>query len=743
MKIAQRLMWVMGGTTISAILLAVGISSTLAGKSAKEALSTSIDQQFLAVATGRRQTLSQYLDQQRDMLQSLANNRMTQEAIQALKNPYQSYRYEVEAPAAAELKAEVQQWYQQQYLAYAAQFNAKPAIAQWLEKASYETLLLQRYYLVTNPDAPKQSAKLIDRSDGSVYGQQHRRFHQSFREIVERFHYDELYLVEAKSKAVLYSVNKSPVFATSLDNGAFANSSLAALVKQVSANPNQGWQVSAIAPFSGQFEQLTLFMAAPIFNPQDQQLAGILVAQLPLEKFSHLMSDGQQWQHIGLGQTGDSFLLDGSGQVLTHLRQSSQPVPTASQASSLLQGKPQMNTVISTTGDEYLQRSEQVSIGGHTVLLITQQQTSELYQALDSLSQQLWLSSVLTALGLGLLVFALTRHLGLGIARPLEQLSQQLAKAAAQNDLRQQFSRHKDEELSQTSQALQQLFSGLSGLLREVQQTSQQSQALATQNLEFSVQSKAAVYQQKAALTQLDAEASQAAQALQFLQQQITAANADAQLTEQQAQSGETSVKSLNQQIGQLAEQIRHSTASMTVLDQASSDIMQVLETIRGVAEQTNLLALNAAIEAARAGEHGRGFAVVADEVRRLSANTANATAEIQTMLNRLAGSVADTRQGLALEQQTAEQCLQSAHHADEVLAQIRHAATRISQIASAITSLSEDESARSAQISAAIAEIHQSAIVTDQAISQLAQQSEQQQQLSADLLAKAAQLKV
>jgi len=116
MKIAQRLMWVMGGTTIGAMVLAVAISSSIAGKKAETALSDSIEQRFLAVATGRRQALTQYMDQQRDLLQSLASNRMTQEAVQALKNPYQSYRYEVENPGVDALRAEVGQWYQQRYL---------------------------------------------------------------------------------------------------------------------------------------------------------------------------------------------------------------------------------------------------------------------------------------------------------------------------------------------------------------------------------------------------------------------------------------------------------------------------------------------------------------------------------------------------------------------------------------------------------------------------------------------------
>lgn len=743
MKIAQRLMWVMGGTTISAMLLAVGISSSMAGRTSEAALSNSIDQRFLAVATGRRQALAQYMDQQRDMLLSLAHNRMTQEALQALRNPYQSYRYEVENPGQDVLKTEMAKWYQQQYLPLAAQQKATPDVAAWLNKASLETLLLQRYYLATNPHGPAALAKLTDRSDGSVYGQQHKRFHQSFREIVTRLHFDELYLVDAQSKAVLYSVNKSPVFATSLQDGAFAGTGLAQLVQQVIRQPAQGWQVSAAAPFSGQFDQLTMFMAAPVFNPQDQKLSGVLVAQLPLSTVSQLMSDGKNWAAVGLGDSGDSFLLDATGQQLTTSRTVGQPVPSPLDVSSLLQGKQQSRTVESADGAAWLQRSETVDLGGHQVLLVTQQRSDELYQSLVQLKQQLWFSSTLTALLLGVAVCWFTRRLGLGIARPLEQLSAQLMLAAEQQDLRQTFAPQRDTELSQTTAALQQLFSRLSKLLSGVQQAGHQSQELAAQNLQISMRSKTAVYQQKAALTQLDVEAAQASEALQQLQQQIGIANQDAALTHQQAVSGDDSVKSLNQQIRQLAEQVRHSAGSMQTLDQAATDIMQVLETIRGVAEQTNLLALNAAIEAARAGEHGRGFAVVADEVRRLSANTANATAEIQTMLNRLAGSVAQTRQGLEQEQQIAEHCLLSAGHADSVLSQIRSAAARIVQVATEVNQLSVNECARSQQISAALAQIHQSAVETDNAMNMLAQQSEEQQRLSADLLAQATQLKV
>ncbi|MDZ7922931.1 MAG: cache domain-containing protein [Marinagarivorans sp.] len=210
-------------------------------------------------------------------------------------------------------------------------------------------------------------------------------------------------------------------------------------------------------------------MAAPVFSPQDQKLSGVLVAQLPLSAISRLMSDGQQWAGIGLGDTGDSFLVDNAGLLLTGQRSNTQPVPAAQEINGLLQGKQQIRQVQAKDGEEYLQRSETVSLGGHDVLLITQQQTAELYQSLSALQQQLWFTSALTALLLGVAVFWLTRRLGMGIAKPLEQLSTQLSQAAEDKDLRQQFASQRDTELSQTTTALQQLFSRLSLLLRGVQ----------------------------------------------------------------------------------------------------------------------------------------------------------------------------------------------------------------------------------------------------------------------------------
>jgi len=105
-----------------------------------------------------------------------------------------------------------------------------------------------------------------------------------------------------------------------------------------------------------------------------------------------------------------------------------------------------------------------------------------------------------------------------------------------------------------------------------------------------------------------------------------------------QAQQGQVNIDGSLQRIDQLSTTISQAVDVIRTLSSESTQIGGVLEVIRSIADQTNLLALNAAIEAARAGEQGRGFAVVADEVRLLAQRTQKSTAEIQVMIERLQG---------------------------------------------------------------------------------------------------------
>mgnify|MGYP000967467783 FL=1 len=316
----------------------------------------------------------------------------------------------------------------------------------------------------------------------------------------------------------------------------------------------------------------------------------------------------------------------------------------------------------------------------------------ELYHINQLRTFLIWISAALIIVGvLAGMVFSKR------IASPLLDV-QQVIEAVAHGDLTKEARVRSEDEVGRVAQALNATISSVREAMGLVSSTTDE---LATTSQEMAAASE----QVSASIEEVASTTNEFSSSLDMMNTNAQNMSRTVEGISSQAAEGDRAVVNVVRQMNALRENTQQMSNDVATLGTLSDEIGKIVDAISAIADQTNLLALNAAIEAARAGEHGRGFAVVADEVRKLAEESSEATAEITSLISQIQNGISSTVSGMGHSAEQAEEALSSVDESGKILRDILRAVEGIVGDVQEISAGIEETNAAGHEISSATEE--------------------------------------
>jgi methyl-accepting chemotaxis protein len=356
----------------------------------------------------------------------------------------------------------------------------------------------------------------------------------------------------------------------------------------------------------------------------------------------------------------------------------------------------------------------------------TSESNTQLASSATTISTVVMIIGIISALGLGL-------FLSRAIGEPVKVLASQ-AEVIASGDLTVHVEQKSQDEIGQLAGAFKRMVDGLRDTIGAVGEASS-AVASASSEISSSTEEMAAGAQEQTS------QAGEVASAVEEMTKTIVENSKNASGTadtakqaKQAAEQGGEVVEETVRGMKRIADVVNRSAETVKALGKSSNQIGEIIGVIDDIADQTNLLALNAAIEAARAGEQGRGFAVVADEVRKLAERTTKATKEIAGMIKAIQADTAGAVSSMAEGTEQVDEGIKLADKAGVSLKEIVTVSQKVTDMVSQIAAASEEQSSASEQISKNVEAISSVTNETASGIQQIARASEDLNRLTENL---------